>query len=176
MNDGRPLFPEAGHEPPVSTQVTKWPDLPSQVGNHRHRDSMITGHGEMGLAIKSLKFEATDFITKPIHPDTLEIALKRAEDRISLRRQLREYTENLEEMVAEKTRKLIDAERLAAVGQTVAGLSHAIKNIASGLGSGAFVLEKGIELEEKKYLNQGWQMVKNNVDKRKVKHEFKCRW
>ena len=126
---------------------------------------MITGHGEMDLAIMSLKYEATDFITKPIHPDTLEIALKRAEERITLKRQLREYTENLEGMVEEKTRKLIDAERLAAVGQTVAGLSHAIKNIASGLGCGAFVLEKGIELDEKKYLNQGWQMVKNNVDK-----------
>lgn len=126
---------------------------------------MITGHGEMDLAIMSLKYEATDFITKPIHPDTLEIALKRAKERISLRRQLREYTENLEGMVEEKTRELIEAERLAAVGQTVAGLSHAIKNIASGLGCGAFVLEKGIELEEKKYLDQGWQMVKNNVDK-----------
>ena len=126
---------------------------------------MITGHGEMELAIKSLKYEATDFITKPIHPDTLEIALKRAEERITLRRQLREYTENLEELVEEKARKLLEAERLAAVGQTVAGLSHAIKNIASGLGCGAFVLEKGIELDEKKYLHQGWQMLKNNVDK-----------
>lgn len=126
---------------------------------------MITGHGEMDLAIMSLKYEATDFITKPIHPDTLEIALKRAEERITLKRQLQEYTENLEGMVEEKTRELIAAERLAAVGQTVAGLSHAIKNIASGLGSGAFVLEKGIELEEKKYLKQGWEMVKKNVDK-----------
>jgi signal transduction histidine kinase len=126
---------------------------------------MITGHGEMDLAIMSLKHEATDFITKPIHPDTLEIALKRAQERITLKRQLREYTENLEGLVEEKTRELIAAERLAAVGQTVAGLSHAIKNIASGLGAGAFVLEKGIELDEKKYLNQGWQMVKNNVDK-----------
>ena len=126
---------------------------------------MITGHGEMDLAIMSLKYEATDFITKPIHPDTLEFALKRAEERFTLKRQVREYTENLEEMVEEKTRELLAAERLAAVGQTVAGLSHAIKNIASGLGSGAFVLEKGIELEEKKYLDQGWEMVKRNVDK-----------
>jgi len=27
---------------------------------------MVTGHGDMDLAIKSLKYEATDFITKPI--------------------------------------------------------------------------------------------------------------
>jgi signal transduction histidine kinase len=54
---------------------------------------------------------------------------------------------------------------MAAIGQTVAGLSHAIKNIAGGLKGGAFVLEKGIELGEQKYLLQGWEMIKGNVDK-----------
>ena len=35
---------------------------------------MITGHGDMALAIESLKLEAADFITKPINDDVLEIA------------------------------------------------------------------------------------------------------
>ena len=60
---------------------------------------MITGHGDMELAIKSLKYEATDFVTKPINDDVMQIALKRAEERIGMRRQLREYTDNLEEVV-----------------------------------------------------------------------------
>ena len=30
---------------------------------------MITGHGDMDLAIKSLKYEAVDFVTKPINDD-----------------------------------------------------------------------------------------------------------
>lgn len=126
---------------------------------------MITGHGDMGLAIKSLKFEATDFITKPISDDALEIAMKRAKERIWMRAKLREYTENLEELVREKSKKLIEAERLAAVGQTVGGLAHAIKNITGGLKGGIFVVEKGIELDNKKYLLQGWEIVKDNVDK-----------
>jgi signal transduction histidine kinase len=126
---------------------------------------MITGHGDMDLAVKSLKYEAVDFITKPINDDALEIALNRAHERITLRRLLREYTNNLEQLVHDKTKKLIEAEKLAAVGQTVAGLSHAIKNIASGLKGGAFVLEKGLELDSRKYLMQGWEMVKGNVDK-----------
>jgi signal transduction histidine kinase len=67
--------------------------------------------------------------------------------------------------VLDKTQKLLEAERLAAVGQTVAGLSHAIKNITGGLKGGAFVLEKGIELADQKYLMQGWEMIKGNVDK-----------
>ncbi len=126
---------------------------------------MMTGHGDIDLAIKSLKYEATDFVTKPVNDEVLEIALKRAEERISLKRQIREYTENLEQLVEEKSRKLVEAERMAAVGQTIAGLSHAIKNIASGLKGGAFVLEKGMDLNNKKYLREGWEMVKGNVEK-----------
>jgi signal transduction histidine kinase len=126
---------------------------------------MITGHGDMDLAIKSVKYEATDFVTKPINDEVLEIALNRAHERITMRRKLNEYTHNLEQLVRDKTQKLVEAERLAAIGQTVAGLSHAIKNITGGLKGGAFVLEKGIELSEQKYLLQGWEMIKGNVDK-----------
>jgi signal transduction histidine kinase len=126
---------------------------------------MITGHGDMDLAVQSVKYEATDFVTKPINDDVLEIALQRAHERINIRRKLDDYTHNLEQLVRDKTQKLVEAERLAAIGQTVAGLSHAIKNITGGLKGGAFVLEKGIELDERKYLLQGWEMIKGNVDK-----------
>ena len=126
---------------------------------------MITGHGDMDLAIKSVKYEATDFVTKPINDDILEIALNRAQERIAMRRKIIEYTQNLEQLVQDKSQKLVEAERMAAVGQTVAGLSHAIKNITGGLKGGAFVLEKGIELDDQKYLLQGWEMIKGNVDK-----------
>ena len=124
---------------------------------------MITGHGDMKLAIRSLKYDATDFITKPINDDALEIALKRANEKITLRAKLKEYTENLELLVEEKTKKLLETERLAAIGQTVGGLAHAIKNIAGGLTGGAFVLEKGIDLHNEKYLHEGWDMVKGNL-------------
>lgn len=124
---------------------------------------MITGHGDIELAIESLKHEATDFITKPINDDVLEIALNKALEKVALRKQVKEYTEELERLVEEKTKQLLDAERLVAIGQTVAGLAHAIKNITGGLRGGAYVLEKGIELRNDKYLHQGWDMIKNNV-------------
>lgn len=126
---------------------------------------MITGHGEIEAAIQSLKLEATDFVTKPIRNEVLEIALKRAEDRMEMRRQLREYTENLERLVAEKAKKLVAAERMAAIGETVAGMSHTIKNIAGGLKGGVFVLEKGLSLKDDTYLRQGWEMVRRNIEK-----------
>lgn len=126
---------------------------------------MITGHGDIDLAIRSLQYDATDFITKPVHDKVLQVALKRAEERILLKQKLKQYTESLEEMVAQKSRQLVEAERLAAVGETVAGLSHAIKNIAGGLKGGGFVLEKGIELDNKQYLKEGWEMIQGNVKK-----------
>jgi signal transduction histidine kinase len=126
---------------------------------------MFTGHGDMDLAIKSLKHDATDFVTKPINDEVLEIALKRARERIVMRRQLREYTHELERLVDEKARQLVEAERMAAVGQTVSELAHTIKNIANALKGSIFVLGKGIELDEREYLLEGWRMVKSNVEK-----------
>ncbi|PLX53370.1 MAG: hypothetical protein C0611_05540, partial [Desulfobacteraceae bacterium] len=55
---------------------------------------MLTGHGDLELAIKSLKHEATDFITKPINDDALEMALVRAFEKISTRQKLKEYDRN----------------------------------------------------------------------------------
>ncbi len=126
---------------------------------------MLTGHGDLDLAIRSLQFEAADFITKPISEEALEIALKRAHDRMWMRQKLCEYTEGLEALVLEKTQQLLQAERLAAIGQTVATLAHAIKNIIGGLTGGMFVLEKGRELHNEQYFEQGWEMLKGNVAK-----------
>lgn len=124
---------------------------------------MMTGHGEMDLAVKSLQLDACDFIAKPVRDDFLNVALKRAEQRISLRKALDDYTKNLERMVEEKTSRLLMAEKRAAVGETVAGLSHTIRNLAGGLNGGLFVLQKGIELENREYLDKGWEMVRGNA-------------
>jgi signal transduction histidine kinase len=126
---------------------------------------IFTGQGDMDLAIQSLKNDATDFVTKPIDDEVLGIAIRRARERISMRRQIREYTENLEKLVDEKTQKLLEAERMAAIGETIAGLSHTIKNIAGGLRGGIFVLGQGIEEDNKQSLKDGWEMIQGNVDK-----------
>jgi len=255
---------------------------------------IITGHGEMELAISALQLEASDFITKPIHDEALFISLKRAEEKISLKRQLRDYMENLELKVQEATaeiqrisdfqanlidnsldgivagdegrkvvifndsaqrltgfreeevvgritledlyekeiiddwlgrlkqeedhpgdesnthldttirsrtgeripirlthtilrqkgqkvgcvtffqdlreirrleKRLVQSERLAAIGQTSATIAHAIKNIVGGLKGGMFVVNKGFELSNQDYLQNGWDMVQRNVGK-----------
>ena len=45
---------------------------------------VITGHGDMDIAIQALNLNATDFINKPIQKDALDSALKRARERLRL--------------------------------------------------------------------------------------------
>ena len=53
-----------------------------------------------------------------------------------MRQQLREYTENLETLVREKSAKLVEIERQVAVGQAVEGLSSAMRDFAVDLEGG----------------------------------------
>ena len=250
---------------------------------------IITGHGDIDNAIEALKYGASDFINKPIRDEALSLALKRAEEKIRIREQLREYTVNLEQKVEEATRELrrktnfmaklirssndgiiatdkhftvvlfnpsaerifgyraeevvdrmpaksimpkeiiesfrgestgddqraelpwqettlpikdgsripvrfagtllheknqvvgsvaffqdlreikrlekevVHAERLSAVGETVAGLAHGIKNILHGLKGGSYLVDIGIENENPDKLKTGWEMVQRNI-------------
>jgi PAS domain S-box-containing protein len=57
----------------------------------------------------------------------------------------------------------LEAERLAAVGQTVAGLAHGIKNVLMGLDGGMYIARSGIERGDTQRLLEGWQMLEDNV-------------
>jgi PAS domain S-box-containing protein len=249
---------------------------------------MITGHGDMDLAIESLKLDASDFLNKPIKDEALSVALKRAKERISIRQRLESYTEDLENMVKVATEEvkrraefqnklitssndaiiatdewgdiiiynrgaegifgyprmevirkrniewlypgeiakgfraalegrdvdlsqwrevtilskdgervptgfsgsilygdhevvgtvgffqdlreikrlqgeLIQSERLAATGQTVAGLAHYIKNILNGLKGGAYVLNVALDKDDTDKIKSGWAMIERNL-------------
>ena len=126
---------------------------------------MITGHGDMDLAVKSLQYEAADFITKPIDSNELELSVKKAVDRLSINQRMKVYMDDLEGVIREKDRKIDESQSLATIGQTIAGMSHVIKNIAGGLKGSSFILEQGIENENREYLVKGWEMMKGNLDK-----------
>ena len=250
---------------------------------------IITGHGDMGSAIEALQYGASDFVNKPVRDEVMAIALERAKEKLLMKRKLREYTEDLENMVwiaTEEVRRksefldklitssndgivatdeegkivifnpgaqkifgysrlevirkmgitdicppeigeyfkqalehkknfkesdwkeiiisskndqkvptrfsgsilyekdepigsvgffqdlteikrleqeLIESERLAAIGQTVAGLAHYIKNILSGLKGGAYVVKIGLDKDDTNKVRAGWKMVERNV-------------
>jgi signal transduction histidine kinase len=76
---------------------------------------------------------------------------------------------------------MVQAERLAAVGQTIASLSHHIKNILQGVRGGSYLIELGIkdhakavgdgevnvELAEKSVatMRKGWNIVERNQER-----------
>ncbi|MDX1706950.1 MAG: response regulator [Desulfobacterales bacterium] len=60
-------------------------------------------------------------------------------------------------------KELLKSERLAAVGQTVAGLAHGIKNILHGLKGGSYLVDIGIQKNEPEKLKKGWDMIKRNI-------------
>ena len=59
----------------------------------------------------------------------------------------------------------IQSERLAAVGQTVASLSHSIKNIVQGLRGGAEVVELGMRKDNINVVKGGWDIVSRNLER-----------
>ena len=56
-------------------------------------------------------------------------------------------------------------ERLAATGETVAYLSHHIRNILQGLQSGAEVIELGLKNNALNKVAGGWEIVRRNLDR-----------
>jgi two-component system, NtrC family, sensor kinase len=85
---------------------------------------VITGFGDMDLAIRALQLDASDFITKPIHNDALMVALKRAKERYLTRKDLHDYTSLMEE------RWITTAEELA---RTFNFQSHLIESSIDGI-------------------------------------------
>jgi signal transduction histidine kinase len=133
---------------------------------------VVTGHGDMDSAIESLKYGASDFINKPIRFEALILALERAKQKIAMSRQLKDYTKNLEQKIEERTlelrqaqEELMASERLATIGETVAGLAHYIKNILTGLRGGMYMVDVGMAKGKPRMQQDGWGMVRRNIEK-----------
>lgn len=60
-------------------------------------------------------------------------------------------------------KELVNAERLAAVGQTVAGMAHCVKNILHGLKGGSYMINIGLAKDNTEKLQTGWKMVQRNI-------------
>ncbi len=59
----------------------------------------------------------------------------------------------------------LQAERLTAIGETTAALSHSIKNILQALRGGADVVEMGLRNNNLTQAGKGWRIVDRNLEK-----------
>ncbi len=60
---------------------------------------------------------------------------------------------------------LVKAERLAAMGHTIALLSHHIKNILQGVRGGSYLIDMGLSGHNEELIRKGWQIVEKNQGK-----------
>ena len=60
---------------------------------------------------------------------------------------------------------MVQSERLAAVGQTIATLSHHIKNILQGIKGGGYLVDMGLENDDFAVVRKGWDIVGRNQGK-----------
>ncbi len=77
--------------------------------------------------------------------------------------QLADAFQHMTKRLRDSQAELLRAERLAATGETVAMVSHSIKNILDSLMGGIYVYRRGRRLEDEKLKATGWDMVERNL-------------
>jgi len=127
---------------------TKCPNCPATKS---FKDGMVHRSNQVGIKMKGDK---THYIvaTSPLGrgPDEINQVIEISTDVTELKK-----LEN----------DIIEAERLAAVGQTVAGLAHSVKNILMGLEGGMYIVSQGFNKNDQRSITEGWEMLQRNFEK-----------
>jgi PAS domain S-box-containing protein len=62
-------------------------------------------------------------------------------------------------------KKLIQSQRLAAIGQAFTGIQHSMKNMLNACKGGAFMVKTGLAKDNRKMLEEGWDMVQDGISR-----------
>lgn len=61
-------------------------------------------------------------------------------------------------------RRLLRSERMAALGQTITGIQHSIKNMLNVMKGGSYMVKLGLTRDDRELLMEGWEMVQQGID------------
>lgn len=64
---------------------------------------------------------------------------------------------------ARKHEELLQAQRLATVGETISSLAHCIKNVLTGINAGTFFINEAIKKQDLAGVEKGWQVADTNM-------------
>ncbi|MFO0865611.1 MAG: ATP-binding protein [Gemmataceae bacterium] len=115
-------------------------------------------HETLGVLYLDTRFTSKELLAQPtittkFHAEHLNLAIALAHQAALAVEETRYY------------QAMVQAERLAAIGQTIAALSHHIKNILQGLRSGGEILKMGLDEKNDKLVQQGWRVAEKNQAK-----------
>ncbi len=125
------------------------------------------GDSVQGMRIRStlcVPIKYKDHLFGVIHLDSQVVNYTFTEDQLRLLTAIGVHT-GLALANAELYAGQLQRERLAAVGQTVASLSHSVRNIIQGLRGGADVVELGLRKDSMKVVRGGWEIVARNLER-----------
>jgi len=117
---------------------------------------MLSAKARVPDKIKGLDLGADDYIVKPF--DYRELS-QRVKYWVAVKVEVEERLTKIRQLEKE----LIQSERLAAVGQTVASLAHYVKNILFGLKGGVYLVNEALKEDETDSLKDGWDLVESNM-------------
>jgi signal transduction histidine kinase len=85
----------------------------------------------LDLAMGGLKNSTADFLLRPVQPVALDMALRRAENVLSLQARLEQTMDNLSILSAKRAAEMVDTERFLAIRQIVDRMSAFIGQVAN---------------------------------------------
>lgn len=126
------------------------------------RGDSVQNYGIRSALCVPIKFK--DRIFGVIHLDSQVANYTYTEDQLALLTAIGVQTGIALSNIQLYERRLM-SERLAGVGQTVASLSHSIKNILQGMRGGADVVELGLRKQNMNVVKNGWEIVARNLER-----------
>lgn len=126
-----------------------------------------SGDSVMRYGIRSaicVPIRTGDRIFGVIHIDSSVANFSFSEEQLRLMAAIGMHT-GLALQTAELIRARVGTERLAAIGETVASLSHSTKNILQGLRGGADAVELALNKGDLKMARDAWPIVARNLDR-----------
>jgi len=109
---------------------------------------MISALGELDSVVRCVEMGAEDYLFKPFDPVLLRARIGACLEKKRLHDREKEQQE-----------------RLAAMGETIAGLAHCVKNLLNGFKGGEYLVNRAIKKQDTGMISKGWNMVEKNIDR-----------
>lgn len=109
---------------------------------------VLTGDGTSAARERALSHGAHDFISKPLNRTEVQLRVKNLLQTRHLHLQLKAHNASLEESnrrLRETQSQLVQSEKMASLGQLVAGIAHEINNPLAFVINGLFLVQEGLD-------------------------------